>query len=81
MFFAPCKSQLLFPPTNEQLLLINHTAQLSDYRNVIQKGEDKRTAWLVEDADPTLMSPIHSLGDAQDPLGRELVLLGYRHAV
>lgn len=48
---------------------------------MIQKGEDKRTAWLVEDADPTLMSPIHSLGDAEDPLGGDLVLLGYRHAV
>lgn len=79
--FAPYKSQRLFPPTHEQLPLINHTTERSDYRNEIQKDEDKRTARLVEDADPTLMSPAHSLGDVQDPLGHELVLLGYRHAV
>lgn len=49
---------------------------------MIQKGEDKRAAWLVDDADRTLMSPIHSLGDAQDPLGLDdLGLLGYRHVV
>lgn len=46
--------------------------ELSDSRDIFHKGNDKRAAGLVEDADPTpTYLSIPSLGDAQDPSGNE----------